>query len=813
MDTRTKTSRLTQQHQNERTLDQEFHVIVHLPFKRPESFADHEVFWNADMEQTLWRLLGQVPPSAVDWHAVSRQLNNVPVAFLIRHAAYLYQIRLQDLHRLDEQHQQQLLQQQQQQQLQQQQQHVPSSQEDSRPALSRPSSKNRPSHLDKETQVASKSPILGGSVATFNPSGSMISARPPSISSSASTIRPQANPVSSSSVAPSPVIKNSNLPGAVIAQQQQQHQYQQQQHTVSENLPKSTRGTHVRSPPIPENSLHLSDSSVFPQLPHSLAQGPANQGQQRHGDQHQSHHSISRRVRSPPSGHQQTRQPDGEPHGTSMVCKEPVHPFNKATLFASQILQPSSQNEGATNVESTTDRDKTTITTGSASFSPESSSSASPSGRQHHHQQSSYLNNPHSHHQQHYLQQQHQGRSSMNATIDHSDRSSSMASTPFSQSNSTSQIFEETSFFNQLSSNDSLPKGIDGLLERALWDQQNHHAHRTGATAPLPLHHQRYDMQRSISGSHTSSPEETRMGLGLTGAGLSTSDARSPHRDRSGGEVDPPEKRRGGDRGNMGDTEGDEESEVDEEGGTSSPDGETENERLLSQQIKQLHLDEVLAFLPQGGSGSVHLGGEGGASKPSPRPQYPSAFAPAPPLSLQAESPLNIQTRRVGGGGVSGHHMSAFHNYERMPFQLDDELANLGTRTLEELSADDDAIDDDGDDDSNGSGNQRGIPGESAPGSDRLRRRGSRHHPLHHYQQHYLPRQQQSLSTESSQGSSPTHHDNPQQPQRSNTYNSVGSSFSDLSDSSITQSAMEDAYLSKFNSSKTSLFMHASTRN
>ncbi|KAF9978252.1 hypothetical protein BGZ73_003058 [Actinomortierella ambigua] len=140
-----------QRQQQERSLDQDIHVIVHLPFKRPESFADHEVFWNADMEQTLWRLLGQVPPSAVDWPAVSRQLNNVPVSFLIRHAAYLYQIRLQDLHRLDEQHQQQLLQQQQNQQ--QQQQHGASIQEDSRSASSRPASKTRVYHSDKDAQI------------------------------------------------------------------------------------------------------------------------------------------------------------------------------------------------------------------------------------------------------------------------------------------------------------------------------------------------------------------------------------------------------------------------------------------------------------------------------------------------------------------------------------------------------------------------------------------------------------------------------------------------------------------------------------
>ncbi|OZJ01732.1 hypothetical protein BZG36_05298, partial [Bifiguratus adelaidae] len=45
---------------------------------------------------------------------------------------------------------------------------------------------------------------------------------------------------------------------------------------------------------------------------------------------------------------------------------------------------------------------------------------------------------------------------------------------------------------------------------------------------------------------------------------------------------------------------------------------------------------------------------------------------------------------------------------------------------------------------------------------------------------------------------------------RSDAHHSVGSSFSDISDASVTQSALEDAYLSKFNNgSKTSLFSFA----
>ncbi|KAF9386940.1 hypothetical protein CPB97_003160 [Podila verticillata] len=127
----------------------------------------------------------------------------------------------------------------------------------------------------------------------------------------------------------------------------------------------------------------------------------------------------------------------------------------------------------------------------------------------------------------------------------------------------------------------------------------------------------------------------------------------------------------------------------------------------LRQQIKQLHLEDVLAFLPIGGPNASGVLPEAG-KRPDSRNEVPG-----------------YQRRTVLG--------------DKMPFQLDEELADLGTRPLEEIL---NHNDDDGD---LGEEDDRG----------------------HGYGEH----------------------------------------------SSVTQSAMEDAYLSGYNNSKTSLFMHSSTRN
>ncbi|KAF9152242.1 hypothetical protein DFQ26_000954 [Actinomortierella ambigua] len=103
-------------------------------------------------------------------------------------------------------------------------------------------------------------------------------------------------------------------------------------------------------------------------------------------------------------------------------------------------------------------------------------------------------------------------------------------------------------------------------------------------------------------------------------------------------------------------------------------------------------------------------------------------FAPSPVSLLPAESSFSSRIRRTedGGGGGLRHPMSSSavayqhaHDRTMMPFQLDDELANLGTRALEELSADDNSLDHD-DEDEDG---HRGLSGAVMVGSDRQRQR------------------------------------------------------------------------------------------
>lgn len=90
------------------------------------------------------------------------------------------------------------------------------------------------------------------------------------------------------------------------------------------------------------------------------------------------------------------------------------------------------------------------------------------------------------------------------------------------------------------------------------------------------------------------------------------------------------------------DNDGDDDDQEEDENNT-SPD----ESGPLSEQIKQLNLGDELAFLPIGGTS---------ASGILPQPEEDS-----------------LQRRTTTSG-------------EKMPFQLDDELANLGTRSLEEIS-------------------------------------------------------------------------------------------------------------------------------
>jgi hypothetical protein len=179
------------------------------------------------------------------------------------------------------------------------------------------------------------------------------------------------------------------------------------------------------------------------------------------------------------------------------------------------------------------------------------------------------------------------------------DRAStvSSSSTPYSRSNSTSQIFEETSFFNQLSSNDSLSRG-----------------------------HQRMEIVNNDRGAFQPSPFAQPRGV----YGLGFMDQTPFY---SGGNND------------VRDDDDDEDedgvhTDKDIDGGTQDESGP------LSERIKQqLHLEDELAFLPSGGT---------------------SASGVFPRI---AES--GYQRRTASGNN--------------MPFQLDDELASLGTRALEEF--------------------------------------------------------------------------------------------------------------------------------
>ncbi|KAG0304912.1 autophagy protein 5 [Linnemannia gamsii] len=193
-------------------------------------------------------------------------------------------------------------------------------------------------------------------------------------------------------------------------------------------------------------------------------------------------------------------------------------------------------------------------------------------------------------------------------------------------------------------------------------------------------------------------------------------------------------------------TDGDH-TDKDDDGSSQDDDGSNHDESgPLREQIKQLQLEDVLAFLPVGGTSASGM------------------------LQRPAD---DVYQRRTASG-------------EKMPFQLDDELANLGTKSLEEILGHDGGDEDDGD-------KVKGI----------------------RFKDTITPSQMRGLGRE---GDSPTkirispERSGPNS-QKSSAHNSVGSSFSDLSDSSVTQSAMEDAYLSGYNNSKISLFMHASTRN
>ncbi|OAQ29460.1 hypothetical protein K457DRAFT_511657 [Linnemannia elongata AG-77] len=378
------------------SLEEPIHVIIRLPYPRPEGFVDSQpVQWTEAMERTLWQIIGRTKPMLVDWNAVSRQLGNVPIPFLIRHSKFLYQNQLQDLHRLGEQQDLQTL-------------SRPTSRatigpgtttasletnlppqqtipgthqvaespttdrvEEREPSFagrrregsfSNSTSGSNVNQAQDTSLKAQASPSLSTSISTFPSYG-----RPASMSSSASTIRP----VQPSS--PSPSTRNagssqqalfeSNMYNSGILSNRGQTQ------------PRSTRGSQLIGTTF--DRRHNSYTTNLPTSPRDEA-----------------------------------AQADRSVH-------EPAHPFHHATISAS-----------------------------SHSSSPAGHGSRlSPSGR------TTDAPNP--------------------STFQDYDRSSTVSSvsTPYSQSNSASQIFEETSFFNQLSSNDSLSRGQHQQQLRA--DQLN----------------------------------------------------------------------------------------------------------------------------------------------------------------------------------------------------------------------------------------------------------------------------------------------------------------------------------------------------
>ncbi|CAG8607779.1 11508_t:CDS:2 [Gigaspora rosea] len=71
--------------------EQLLHVVIRIPYKRPPGFVEPpSIIWTEEMEQRLWEILAQ---KNIDWNSAS-QLLNVPVPYLLRHAAFLYETQL-----------------------------------------------------------------------------------------------------------------------------------------------------------------------------------------------------------------------------------------------------------------------------------------------------------------------------------------------------------------------------------------------------------------------------------------------------------------------------------------------------------------------------------------------------------------------------------------------------------------------------------------------------------------------------------------------------------------------------------------------
>ncbi|CEP17929.1 hypothetical protein [Parasitella parasitica] len=79
-----------------------FHVVIRLPFKRPQGFIEPPsvVFtflpciWTEEMEHKLWQYMSQ---KNTDWNVIAEQLG-VPSSYVVRHAAFIYENQLRGIH-------------------------------------------------------------------------------------------------------------------------------------------------------------------------------------------------------------------------------------------------------------------------------------------------------------------------------------------------------------------------------------------------------------------------------------------------------------------------------------------------------------------------------------------------------------------------------------------------------------------------------------------------------------------------------------------------------------------------------------------
>jgi len=48
------------------TIEEPIHIVIRLPYPRPEGYTDAQPVWTEAMDKTLWQLIGHTKPSLVD---------------------------------------------------------------------------------------------------------------------------------------------------------------------------------------------------------------------------------------------------------------------------------------------------------------------------------------------------------------------------------------------------------------------------------------------------------------------------------------------------------------------------------------------------------------------------------------------------------------------------------------------------------------------------------------------------------------------------------------------------------------------------